>query len=391
MTENRFNFTNKTILNLSFFSAERSNATYYYDTKVRGLGIYVTRKGIKTFFVYRRVEGKPERIILGRTDEITLERAREKAANVNSQIAEGINPQEKKRAIRQEITLGELWEVYLERHAKHYRISSCRNDKSLYQLYLSQWSNKKLTLISTQNIRDLHQRIGREKGTVRANHAHALLRLMFNKAIEWGWNKPNPTYAVKRFKEISRERFLSTSEMKTFLTVLEQEPHELVRDYLYMSLFTGARRSNVQAMRWKDIDLEAAQWLIPLTKNGKPHTVPLVEALMDILKRRKQSANSQWVFPSAKSKSGHLENPVPIWNGVLERAGISDLRIHDLRRTLGSWQAALGANCYVIGKSLGHSSQQATAIYARIDLNPVRQSVNGAVQAMLCPQTPKNG
>ncbi len=382
MTQKRFNFTVKSIANLTVLEAKGSTRTYYYDTNIRGLGLYVTKNGVKTFFVYRKVQGKPIRIVLGRTDEISLEQAREKALAVHSQIAEGINPQEKKRAIREEITLGELWEIYLERHAKLHR-SSWHNDEAIYRLYLSAWSDRKLSFISAQTIRDLHAKIGRENGMVRANHVHALLRLMFNKAIEWGWNKSNPAYAVKRFKETSRERFLSVQEMKAFLEALDKEPCESVRDYLYMSLFTGARRSNVQAMRWQDIDFESLQWLIPHTKNGKPHIVPLVEQAVDILKRRRLKTNSQWVFPSKRSKSGHLENPCAIWKDVLKRSEITNLRIHDLRRTLGSWQAALGANSYVIGKSLGHTSQQATAIYARLDLTPVRQSLSNAVQTML--------
>lgn len=383
MSNKRFHFTVKTISNLSFSDAERSNTTTYYDTKIRGLGIYITRTGIKTFFVYRRVEGKPQRIVLGRYDEISLERAREKAVSVHSQIAEGINPLEKKQAIRQEITLGELWDLYLERHAKPYRKAARRNDESIYRMYLSAWSGKKLSLITADTIRDLHQQIGRDSGIVRANHTHALIRLMLNKAIEWGWNKPNTAYAVKRFKEHSRERFLSAQEMKRFLAALDAEPCEAIRDYLYISLFTGARRGNVQAMRWQDIDFDAAQWLIPVTKNGKAHIVPLVRQAVEILQQRKRATNSEWVFPSAKSKSGHLENPCCVWADVLKRAEIQNLRIHDLRRTLGSWQAALGANSYIIGKSLGHTSQQATAIYARLDLNPVRDSLNKAVQAMM--------
>ena len=376
----------KTLSNLPVSDDKGSTRMYFYDTTVRGFGIYVTKKGVKTFFVYRKVDGRPVRIILGRTDEITLERAREKAANIHSQIAEGINPQEKKHAIRQEITLGELWVLYWERHAKPFR--ACRrNDESLYRLYLLPWADKKLSSINTNAIRDLHHRVGRDKGIVRANHVHALIRLMFNKAIEWGWTKPNPAYAIKRFKEHSRERFLSVQEMKAFLVALDKEPCETVRDYLYISLFTGARRSNVQAMRWQDVDFDSAHWIIPITKNGKPHIIPLVEQALEILKRRKLKTNNPWVFPSVRSKSGHLENPMPIWNDVLKRAGIENLRIHDLRRTLGSWQAALGSNSYVIGKSLGHSSQHATAIYARLDLNPVRQSVSKAVQAMFDGKT----
>lgn len=90
-----------------------------------------------------------------------------------------------------------------------------------------------------------------------------------------------------------------------------------------------------------------------------------------------------WVFPGT-GKTGHLVTPRKAWLEVLEAAGLDeDLRIHDLRRTLGSWQARAGASLQVIGKSLGHKSQQATAIYSRLDLDPVRASVEGAVRDLM--------
>jgi integrase len=87
------------------------------------------------------------------------------------------------------------------------------------------------------------------------------------------------------------------------------------------------------------------------------------------------------MFPS-ESKSGHLEDPKTAWERILKRADIQGLRIHDLRRTLGSWQTALGASSFIVGKSLGHKTLQATAIYARLNLDPVRSSVNAAVDAL---------
>jgi integrase len=75
--------------------------------------------------------------------------------------------------------------------------------------------------------------------------------------------------------------------------------------------------------------------------------------------------------------------PKTAWKRILTRAGIQDLRIHDLRRTLGSWQAATGASLPIIGKSLGHKSLGATQIYARLNLDPVRESLNKATDALL--------
>ena len=163
---------------------------------------------------------------------------------------------------------------------------------------------------------------------------------------------------------------------------LNNEPNEVFRDFFYICLLTGARRRNVQSMHWNDINFHRSEWLIKDTKNGESQIVPLSSQSLIILKQLHKDKNSEWVFPSSFSKSGHIEEPKKAWKNLLERADIKDLRIHDLRRTLGSWQAATGANSYIIGKSLGHKTQQATAIYARLNTDPVRESVNRATDAM---------
>ena len=88
------------------------------------------------------------------------------------------------------------------------------------------------------------------------------------------------------------------------------------------------------------------------------------------------------MFPG-DGKHGHYHDPRKGWLRILKRAGIENLRLHDLRRTLGSWQAKTGASLVVIGKSLGHKSPQATAVYARLDLDPVRKSMETATAAIL--------
>ena len=140
-------------------------------------------------------------------------------------------------------------------------------------------------------------------------------------------------------------------------------------------------------MRWQDINFHRATWKIPETKNGMSHLIPLSHQALSILQERYEAKHNEWVFPSQTSKSGHLEEPKSAWKRILQRANLEDLRLHDLRRTLGSWQAATGANSYIIGKSLGHKTQQATAIYARLNIDPVRESVEKATQAMFAKHT----
>lgn len=160
------------------------------------------------------------------------------------------------------------------------------------------------------------------------------------------------------------------------------EENDTMRDYFLLSLLTGARRANVLAMKWSDVNLDQAEWRIKETKNGTPQTVTLSPEAVDLLRNRKPAESDTFVFPGT-GKTGHLMEPKKGWRRILERAGIADLRIHDLRRTLGSWQAKTGASLAIIGKSLNHKNQNTTAIYARLDLDPVRDSVNAATSAMM--------
>lgn len=381
MTDNnKINFIKASLDALPLPAAGKRN--YYYDVKMRGLGISITSNGAKSFIVYRWVNGKPERVTLGRYPDLSIEQARRMASEVNATIAKGENPNDKRRNDRTEITLGKMFAEYLERHAKIHK-KEWKEDENQFNRYLEPWEKRKLSSITKNDIQKLHHEIGRDKGNYAANRLLSLMSILFNKANEFGlWDKINPASGIKKFPEKSRDRFLQVDELPRFFEALAQEPNDIIRDYFLLSLLTGARRSNVQSMRWDQINLKQGEWYIPDTKNKTPQTIPLMEEAIIILRRRKEVSSSDYVFPST-GKTGHLTEPKTGWKRILERAGISNLRIHDLRRTLGSWQARTGASLAIIGKSLNHKSPQATAIYARLDLDPVRASVEKAVGAML--------
>lgn len=136
-------------------------------------------------------------------------------------------------------------------------------------------------------------------------------------------------------------------------------------------------------MRWDCVSLDDNRWTIPNPKSSVPYAVPLTPEAVKILRARyeKRIASKPWVFPS-HSKSGHIEDLHGRWKELLKRAGIKNLRVHDLRRTQGSWQAAQGTSLLIIGKSLGHSTTAATEVYARLNLDPVRAAMTTANAAM---------
>jgi integrase len=170
-----------------------------------------------------------------------------------------------------------------------------------------------------------------------------------------------------------------------FFAALHREPSQAMQDFFFLALLTGARRGNVASMTWDDVNLEWRLWRIPGTvaKSGEPIVVPLVPAAVEVLQRRRMGANgSLWVFPS-RGKTGHIVEVKGAWKRILTAAGLPDVRPHDLRRTLGSWQAIGGASLPIIGRSLGHSQPSTTQVYARLQLDPVRASVTAATDAML--------
>ena len=342
----------------------------------------LTDKGGKSFKVYRTFQGKPVRITLGHYPNLTVEYARRKAQQIITGMAQGINPNHDKRKSKQEITFSDLFDRFMKDHSKKYKKTWQADERDIPR-FTKQWFSRKISDISRQDIQALHRKIREQNGLYQANRMLSRIQVIYSKAIEWGYEGINPTQGIKKFTEHSRERFLHADEMGRFLKSLEVETNETIRDYLYLSLLTGARKSNVLAMKWEDINLNRKEWLIPETKNGDPLRIPLTSKVLEILEKRKQNNNgTQWVF-QGHGKTGHLMDPKSGWKRVLESAGITDFRLHDLRRTFGSWQAAAGANSFTIGKSLGHKSIQATAVYARVDIDAVRASVETATQAIM--------
>jgi integrase len=389
MAQKKLNFT-KAVINSEV--APESGRTYLHDTKEAGLVLQITAAGRKTFQLYKKHQGRPIRVTIGTWPEITVEQARKKARDAKGELAEGRNPNEERRAVREEMTFSALFLLWVDRFAKPHK-RSWEDDMRRYQNYMEQpFGNKRLSWFNSTRVREWHQRLTtrtKQRGPAAnitpatANRSLALLKAVFSQAAP---DLHNPCAGVKMFKELSRERFLQPDEMKRLFDALEsEETSETFRDYIYLSLFTAARRNNVLGMRWGDIDLEANLWTIPgqVSKNGSIMRVPLTEAAAEILQRRKATATSVFVFPSSESATGHYITPTKAWAALLRRAGLHDLRLHDLRRSCGSVMANQGTSLAVIGGALGHKHHSSTAVYARLQVSTVRDALETATRAML--------
>lgn len=434
----RILFTKKALDELTYDPNGPNGWQWRYDERTPGLAIGVSKGNVKSFYLVRKVAGRAARISLGRYPTVTVDTARREAQKKNQEIAQGHDPT---RQVTERIMFSELFDKYMRDYSRKKNRTAEANVVT-YTRYLAtdrygvNFGKLRLSEISKDKVSKLISGVS-EHAPVHANRVLALLRSVFNRAINWEiWTKPNPCKGIERNPEVSRERAVTEVEMPYLLRALQIEPNDTLRDFIKIALFTGARRSNVLAMRWDEIDFDERLWTIPLTKNGRPQVIPLMAAVMALLRERQAKIGTEWVFPSS-GITGHYVEPKRGWSALLARAttlrlvdkladhfswnesearralsaiqsapetalkiyaaeassvdiwlkplDMRDLHIHDLRRTMGSWQANANVSLAIIGKTLGHLSPQSTKVYARVALDPVRDAMILATSKMLHP------
>ena len=382
----------------------------YHDTRIPGLGIMVQPSGHRSFFWFRKINGRPTWKTIGTFPDLTVEFARKEANKLNIKFTEWkASAYENENPFKSSVvptTFAALVEDYIERHIlghasrpekaaenirwmawKYFGCESphvARKTKPLYQ-----WGNRKISTITNDDVQTLHADIGKDAKHT-ANRLVQFLRALFNFAIKSGSRglKRNPAVGVVLFHEAKRRRFLLPEELPRFFAALKTEPSADLRDFVNLAMWTGARRNDILSMRWQDISLPDNRWQVPDPKNREPYTIALVPEAIAILRSRQRNEPNLWVFPS-RGESGHIVDLKGAWKKLLVRAKVSDLRIHDLRRTLGSWQAIQGSSLSIVGASLGHKSLSATQVYGQLTLDPVRTSVTAATQAMIAASKKK--
>jgi integrase len=357
-------------------------AIYVYDTDVPGLAMRVTQAGARTFVLYKRINGRPTRITLGRVQGMSIPDARRAAQRITGQVAGGTDVLAERRAARiRGRTVADAFSSWLAiaMHKKR----SWRDDKRLWELWLAKpLARRPLCEVSTSDLQRIMQDVGRSRPRT-ANKARALLSTVWNHAIRLGEAEANPVREVTRFPETSRERVLTDAEFERFLRAVASEAPTW-RDYFLLALLTGQRRENLCRMQWNEIDFRHGVWNIPSTKskNRRATTVPLTQLAIGLLERRREETPDPWVFPSPLgSADGCIREPRKPWLRILDRAGISDLRVHDLRRSVGTWLGASNTNSYTIARALGHQSVRSGEVYVRLGADPARLAMHQIQQA----------
>jgi len=301
------------------------------------------------------------------------------------------------------ITIAEAWKAYIAdvesgdfiAGRKPTAASTVASYKILFNAHVGRPYGKKSLHHLSRMVPELHRKL--KDKPVTANRLVQVVRNLFTHAARTGnWDRPNPTIdqvtgrGLKKYTVASRSRHLTTAEAARVLAyaATEQQPW---KDFWRLLILTGVRASTLREMKWAHLDLREAEstWAVPTTKNGDPQLVPLTDTAAAILRerlaaaakhdgkgngnsKRKGKPASEWVFPMRDDPTKCISDLDHAWNRVKDNAPLDDVRIHDLRRTAGSWATQGGAPLPAVGKMLGHRSHNSTAVYARADISAAR-------------------
>jgi integrase len=361
------------------------------DDDVPGFGIRVTAGGSRSYILRYVTRGGRERTYtLGSAATWRCAWARDKARELRRLIEDGGDPLADIEDERAAPTVADLIARFRDEHLPRKRFLTRRDYNALLRAHIEPHfgSHAKVADVTFPDIDALHRKITKSGAPYVANRTVAVLSKMFSLAIRWGWRETNPCRGVERNTEYKRRRYLKPDELERLTEALRHEPSQQAVNAVRILLLTGARKGEVLSMRWADLDLDKGTWSKPAssTKQKEDHEVPLSAPVRQLLAEvsQQQGAGETYVFPSGRgSRTGRFRGLEEAWPRICKRAGITNLRLHDLRHSFASQLASGGASLPLIGALLGHSTATTTHRYAHLFADPQRAAVEkvGAVIA----------
>lgn len=375
-----------------------------WDKVVRGLVVRQNKDSSSVYLLKYWFEGKQRFRTLGSTEVMTLEDAREHAAQIKQLARSGEDPESLLEEIRRrshkkqdrntvnttqlacgvmthsQINFADFCELYIERYSKVKKKTWQEDWRRIRGYMLPAWENRSVHEITHTDVLDFHANMGK-RVPYQANRVREQLCTMFKLAKEWGYvpdHARNPVSGVPKFHEIPRERFITPDEMKHVAAALNDLRNETAKAALWLLVYTALRKDEVLKLRHDELDLTAGEIRLSArrTKTKRSYVVPLSSAAKAVLKPvvDKRDPLNPYVFVGTKPGE-NFKRLDKTWAKVCKQAGLTDIRLHDIRRTCGSWLAQSGQPLHLIKDVLNHADIESTLIYSRFQTKHKRDAL----------------
>jgi integrase len=248
---------------------------------------------------------------------------------------------------------------------------------------LPRFGKRHLDTITRQDIVKMHaDRKAEGAAAGSANRLLIMMRFIFNLALRWEVPgiKANPCAGVPLLQvDNKKERYLSQDEAKRLYDAVCVSENTMLKYIVPMLILTGARKREVLDAKWTDFDLERRIWRIPTTKAGKARHVPLSDGVMHLLSTMPRDL--PWVFANPDTGKPYV-SIYCAWHTARTKAGLADVRMHDLRHSFASLLINSGRTLYEVQHILGHTQVKTTQRYAHLKQETLLAASNTASSAV---------
>ncbi len=384
---------------------------FVWDGELKGFGVKIAKGGRKSYVCkYRAGSGRAaptRRMTIGaHGSPWTIDQARAEARKILGRVANGEDPAKEKQDAKRQITVAELCDLYVEQGCATKKASTLVTDKGRIERHIKPLlGKKKVPDVTRADIKRFLQDVANGKtakdvktglrgraivrgGKGTATRTVGLLGGIFAFAFDCGLIDENPVRGLKRFPDRKGQRYLSQQELVTLGKALrdaaeaEENPYAIA--VLKLLIFTGARKSEIETLKWSEIDFQSGYMRLADSKTGQK-AVPLNAGALEVLNGVLRLNSSEFVFPSHRGER-HYQGTPKVWKRIRAMAGLDNVRLHDLRHSFASVAVSGGASLPIIGALLGHTNGATTQRYAHLHDDPLRaasEAAGGRIAASL--------
>jgi integrase len=360
---------------------EEAKKRAVFDLGCRGLMVELRPTGRKTYYLrYIDERGAQRQYKIGDSRDISLDAARRMADRLRARIVDGQNPAQARVEARQTPKLRDFIEKTYLPFIRSYK-RSWETDVSLLNNHvLPAFGARYMDLVTKHDVQTFLFKKRETHKPATVNRILIVLRFVYNQAMKWETPgvHANPAMGARLFQENNKkERYLSVDEAQRLYDAVCQSENPLLKFIIPLLTLTGARKREALDARWRDFDLTRRIWTVPITKSGQARHVPLSDGAIAILQQIPRQPLCDFVFPNPQTAKpyGSIFNA---WNTARIRAGISDVRMHDLRHSFASLLVNQGRTLYEVQKILGHSQIKTTQRYAHLANATLVEAANAA-------------